>query len=48
MNKCAGSAYGNSVEAIGFQFGDICCANAVRLNTVNVYDECLSMVRLWS
>ena len=35
----------NGVEAIGFQFGDIGCTNAVGLDAVDVYDESLLVVR---
>jgi hypothetical protein len=30
---------GNSVKAIGFELGDVGCANSVRLDSVNVHDE---------
>ena len=33
------SAYGNGVEAICFEFGDICSSDTVGLNAVNVDDE---------
>lgn len=37
--------YGDSVEAIGFQFRDVCRANAVGLDGIDVYDEYLPTVR---
>lgn len=43
--KVARCTYSDSVEAISFQLGDICSANAVRLDAVNVYDERLVMIR---
>jgi hypothetical protein len=43
---CSGlSTDRDSVEAIGLQFGDVGCTNAVGLDAVDVYDEGLPMVR---
>lgn len=36
--------YGDSVEAIGFQLGDIGCTDAVGLDAIDVHNECLLMV----
>ena len=36
-----GASYCHSVEAIGFQFGDISCTDTVGLDAVDVHDEIL-------